>query len=322
MKRLNTSRGTRTRSRRQERNGEQGQILVLFVLAIVVIMGLAAMAIDVGVLRNANQNLWNALDAGALAGAQVLPDDPVGAEALALQYAEANYPGTLPDTVEVAFRCIVASVGGIPRASDIPAVCDPGPNPVWSCNATLCSAACVPSLGARCNAIVLDGTATVPYVFGRAVGVDTGTTKPVVSAACAGACGPKPAEPVDLVVIVDRTQSMNGIDTINAKAAAHSVRSAYNPAEQWIGFGMLGPSLSGGSCITSPDSVIGTANIPADLRRWVPIGLSGVGSPNQQGYGAGQRDGGCHQLLPELERRHGPDRPHPRGRLGTDEQRA
>ena len=38
-------------------------------------MGFAAMVIDVGVLRNANQNLWNALDAGALAGAQELPAD-------------------------------------------------------------------------------------------------------------------------------------------------------------------------------------------------------------------------------------------------------
>ena len=53
----------------REPKREQGQIIVLFVLAIVVIMGFAALVIDVGVLRNANQNLWNAMDAGSLAGA-------------------------------------------------------------------------------------------------------------------------------------------------------------------------------------------------------------------------------------------------------------
>lgn len=270
----------------RRRDDEQGQILVLFVLAIVVIMGLAAMAIDVGVLRNANQNLWNAFDAGALAGAPMLPGDPVKAEELARQYAEANYPGGLPDDVEVGFRCVVGSVGGAPRASDIPAICDPGPSPVWSCNATICTAICVPGLGNSCNAIVLDGAATVPYVFGRAVGVDTGTTQQVISAACSGPCGTKPAEPVDLVVVVDRTSSMTGVDTVNARAAADAVRRLYNPAEQWMGFGMLGPSEDSGGCVTFPDSDIGTASFPSDLRRWIPIGLTGIGAPINGNYAA------------------------------------
>ena len=70
MLRPNTPWGTRTsRGRAATPKREQGQIIVLFVLAVVVIMGFAALVIDVGVLRNSNQNLWNALDAGALAGA-------------------------------------------------------------------------------------------------------------------------------------------------------------------------------------------------------------------------------------------------------------
>lgn len=276
----------KTTTGRRARDDEQGQIIVLFALAIVVIMALAALAIDIGVLRNANQNLWNSLDAGALAGAPLLPDT-VAAEATALQYADANYPGGLPASVTVSFRCVIGSVAGAPRLSDVPGMCDPGPSPVWSCNAKICTAVCVPAFGISCNSIVLEGTATVPYLFGRAVGVDQGTTQPVTSAACKGACGTKAPEPVDLVVVVDRTSSMSGVDTANAKVAADAVRKAYNPAEQWIGFGMLGPSLSGGSCITRPDTVIGTAIMGADLDRWIPIGLTGVGSPNQQNYGPG-----------------------------------
>ena len=39
------------------------------------LLGFAAIVVDLGVLRNANQNLWNALDSGALAGAMNLPAD-------------------------------------------------------------------------------------------------------------------------------------------------------------------------------------------------------------------------------------------------------
>ncbi|MGZ8719451.1 MAG: pilus assembly protein TadG-related protein [Aeromicrobium sp.] len=278
--------GRRTSIRRRARKDEHGQILVLFVLAIVVIMGLAAMAIDVGVLRNANQNLWNALDAGALAGAMELPDNAADADTIARQYAEDNYPGGLPDSVQLGFRCVIGSVGGAPRSSDVPGVCDPGPAPVWSCNATVCAAVCVPGASTSCNTIVLDGTATVPYVFGRAVGVETGTTQPVVSAACKGPCGTKPAAPVDLVVVVDRTSSMSGVDTDNARVAADAVRKLYNPAEQWMGFGMLGPSDPSPTCVTRPDTVIGTASLPGDLDRWIPIGMTGIGAPNNANYAA------------------------------------
>ena len=100
-----------TQSRRG-REQERGQIIVLFVFVLIVIMGAAAMVIDVGVLRNSNQNLWNALDAGALAGASQLPADASNADAIALQYADMNYPGGLPSGVTVGFRCVIGSVSG------------------------------------------------------------------------------------------------------------------------------------------------------------------------------------------------------------------
>ena len=268
----------------REPKREQGQIIVLFVLAIVVIMGFAALVIDVGVLRNANQNLWNAMDAGALAGASQLPADATNASTIALQYAGDNYPGGLPAGVTVGFRCVVGSASGVPRASDIPAVCDPGPNASWTCNATICSSVCIPDEGDTCNTIVLESTASVAFDFGRAVGVESGQAH-VLSAACKGPCGAKPSEPVDLVLVVDRTSSMSGVDTTNAKNAAQAVRRAYNPNEQWMAFGMLGPSQSGG-CVTQPAGSIGSANMPTDLRRWVPIGLTGNGAPINANYAA------------------------------------
>ncbi|MDP9482002.1 MAG: VWA domain-containing protein [Chloroflexota bacterium] len=262
---------------------EHGQIMILFVLVVVVIMGLAALVIDVGVLRNANQNLWNALDAGALAGASVLPDDPSKAGTLALQYADKNYPGGLPSNVAVSFRCTVGSTGSAHRASDIPAVCDPGGNAAWTCNSTICSTACFPAEGDTCNTVVLGSEVTTSYLFGPAIGVESGTAQ-VTSAACKGACGAKPSGPVDLVVIVDRTPSMEDIDVANARSASHAVRQTYDPEDQWIGFGLLGPSEGSGSCLTQPASTLGTANIPGDLRRWVPVALSGIGAPINESY--------------------------------------
>jgi Flp pilus assembly protein TadG len=278
---LSNGTGRRQRSARER---QQGQILVLFSLALVVIMGFAAMVIDVGVLRNSNQNLWNALDAGALAGASQLPADATNAKTLALQYAKENYPGGLPAGVSVTYRCLIASTGSAPRLSDVPAVCDPGSNSTWTCSTTICTAVCLPASGDTCNTIVLQDSVTVPYHLGPAVGVESGTTQRVVSAACKGACGAKPDVPVDLMVVVDRTGSMSGVDTANARAAADSVRKAYDPAQQWMGFGMLGPSATGGSCITTPAATIGTANLPADLGRWVPVRLSGAGAPVNQDY--------------------------------------
>ena len=191
----------RTRSRGTEMSQpatgpkrEQGQIIVLFVFALVVIMGFAAIVIDVGVLRNANQNLWNALDAGALAGASQLPADASNANAIAMDYANRNYPGGLPPGVSVGFRCVIGSSGGSPRLSDVPAVCDPGPNAAWTCNSTICQSQCVPAEGDTCNTIVLEGDVTVPYRFGPAVGLDSGTSQTVISAACKGPCGAKPVD--------------------------------------------------------------------------------------------------------------------------------
>ena len=53
---------------------------------------------------------------------------------------------------------------------------------------------------------------------------------------------------------------MDGADIDNAQAAADTVRKAYNPADQWIAFGTIGPSQPGSPCVTAPAPSLGTAN--------------------------------------------------------------
>lgn len=69
---------------------EQGQAFVMMTLSLAVIIGMAALALDVGHWFRDKRRLQGTSDAAALAGAQKLPDDPSGAKAMALNYANQN----------------------------------------------------------------------------------------------------------------------------------------------------------------------------------------------------------------------------------------
>lgn len=271
------------------RSGQQGQTLVLFALFFTVILGMAALVLDQGLLRKTNLDLHNALDSGALAGVSLLKDDAVAAEKVAREYAQLNFPGGLPDAdISVSFRCLIGVDKGAPRLTDVPAACDPGSGVKWTVDSdgSTAFAPCVPSQGDVCNVIVLKGPAERDYAFAPALGIESGFTATQVAAACKGLCGEPPEVPLDLVVIIDRTSSMNGVDTENARAAADSVRKVLDPDIQWLGLSLLGPSKLGQSCRAAHDSVIGNA-YSTDLRRWVPIGLTGAGASFDSDYLSG-----------------------------------
>lgn len=270
-------------SRRAAPEGERGQAMVLFALVLTVLVGASALVLDVGLLRKANQDLWNSLDSGALAGVQLLPAEGAKAEQTARDYVQANFPGSLPDAdVTVSFRCLIGSVGGSPRLSDVPLACDPKASVSWTCDAKTCVAPCNPAVG-QCNVIVVASPVTQQYNFGPAIGHESGTVGVRTAAACKGWCGKPPNVPVDIMMVLDRSSSMNGVDTSNARSAADSVRKAYDPNWHHIGLALLGPSKAA-TCLTTADTVIGTA-ATADLRRWVPVGLSGIGAAsNNESY--------------------------------------
>ena len=84
---------------------ESGQMLVSATLMLAVLLGMAAMTIDVGIYLHERRQLQNAADAAALAGAQELPSNPVQAEQEARDWAAQNGmdPGEIEEvTVESA----------------------------------------------------------------------------------------------------------------------------------------------------------------------------------------------------------------------------
>jgi Flp pilus assembly protein TadG len=70
--------------------GERGQVLVFSVVLFAVLLGMAALAVDLGSWYRTQRQDQVVADAAALAGAQALPDDPAQAANLASAYAQKN----------------------------------------------------------------------------------------------------------------------------------------------------------------------------------------------------------------------------------------
>ncbi|MCJ7511050.1 MAG: pilus assembly protein TadG-related protein, partial [Dehalococcoidia bacterium] len=84
---------------------ELGQGLVLAALGMLVILGFAAMAVDVGYWLAQKGEVQKAVDAAALAGAWELPDDSVAATAKAQEYLLKNgVDASKGDTISITFR--------------------------------------------------------------------------------------------------------------------------------------------------------------------------------------------------------------------------
>jgi Flp pilus assembly protein TadG len=76
------------------RRGEQGQATVLSLVFLVVLLGMAALVLDLGSWYRSDRATQSTADAAALAGAQALPQDPASAATLAQQYTAKNGGGT------------------------------------------------------------------------------------------------------------------------------------------------------------------------------------------------------------------------------------
>lgn len=81
---------------------ERGQAIVLTVLSLAVLLGMAALVLDVGAWFHQKRHLQATADAAALAGAQMLPDSPGGALAEALSNAGKNGGGVAGADVTIS----------------------------------------------------------------------------------------------------------------------------------------------------------------------------------------------------------------------------
>jgi Flp pilus assembly protein TadG len=80
---------------------DNGQATVVTVVFLVVLLGMAALVLDIGSWYRADRSTQSTADAAALAGAQALPYDTANASSLALQYANKNGGGVSSGDVTI-----------------------------------------------------------------------------------------------------------------------------------------------------------------------------------------------------------------------------
>ena len=209
-----------SRSTRTGQSNEQGQVLVLaLIFIVVVLLGMAALVVDVGYAYYAHRSLQSSADASALAGAQELPDS-ARANTVAQSYggqsggrnANNNIPGV---TTTVTTRCLTSIPG-----------CDP------------------------VNAVVVtERAARVPTIFAKLLGIDHFDIK-----VKATACSPCGIKPTDIMLVLDRTGSMcqdhngnydpNCTDLNNARNGIKTFLSYMDSSQQHVGLAVLPPATT------------------------------------------------------------------------------
>jgi Flp pilus assembly protein TadG len=197
---------------------EFGQGLILGTLAMIVILGFAALVLDVGMFLHEKREVQKAVDAAALAAAQELPDSWTEAEADAYEWlAKNDVDGTDGDSVDISFTC----------TSEYEIACDPATD--------------------RWDTIVVHAEREVPLNFAPLLGLDNITVE-ATAAGCQGLCGASPFRALDVMMVLDRTGSMSDGDMANAKAAAKAILSVFDEDWQQVGLAALGPAKDTDDC--------------------------------------------------------------------------
>ncbi|HKN45951.1 MAG TPA: pilus assembly protein TadG-related protein, partial [Propionibacteriaceae bacterium] len=206
---------------------ERGQVLVLaLIFVVVVLLGIAAMVVDVGYAYYAHRSLQSSADAAALAGAQELPNVANATS------AAKNWGG---------------SSTGKNAHNNIPGV---------STNVTT---KCINSLGpcTSANAIVVTETSTkVPTIFAKVVGIDHFS----ISAKATAAMGFGVPKPAHIMVIFDRTGSMNqscsagGNKALCVRNGIKAFLTGMDPAYNKVGL-IVYPPGNGNPCTFNPHNV-------------------------------------------------------------------
>lgn len=248
-------------TRRRRGRNERGATAVIVALMAVVLFGAAALGIDVSMLDRARQDVANTLDSAAQAGAYDLPGSPSRAVTDAKAFARKYDPTADPS---VQLWCVVASTGADQsvNTSQIPSTCYPGPGPYTSsmypglrCDGSLCAIPCNSAAGAVCNAIQVSESKTVDFSFAPVIGIKQGSTGTVESVACKGSCGQTAPNPLNVVVVADRTASMSQSSIDSMVGGIKNMLTTMTPSLQYVALGTINKAYTSRGCRTeSPRS--------------------------------------------------------------------
>lgn len=246
---------------RHDNRDDGGAMAVMVGLMAAILFFAAAIAVDISSLAMERQQLHDNIDAAAHAGAYELPGNGTGAMAKARSMALLQDPSLSPET---DLWCIVASTGSAKavRAEQIPATCNPGAPPYTAasypglrCDTVICAIPCFPAQGDKCNSMRVSDSKNVPFGLAsigdwiRTRGSNdyrSGDTGAVTTVACKGSCGNETPNPLDVVVMADRTASMEYQDRQDMKNAILGMLKVMDPRMHYVAFGALHKSRASG----------------------------------------------------------------------------
>lgn len=226
---------------------EKGATAIVTALVAIVLFAAAALGVDIANLTMERQELHDAVDAAAHAAAMDLPNTT--AATTANTFAKANDPDANPTTV---LYCVVAAnASNLPTQTQVPSTCDPDGTGGfvgggWKCQGPICAKPCTTSPNAKCNTVRVEASKDVPYYFAPIIGYEKGSTGVVVSAACKGSCGTEAPNPLDIVIMADRTASMKAPDRAQMKQAILTSLTTMEPTMHHVAFGALAKSRTSG----------------------------------------------------------------------------
>ncbi|MGC3995230.1 MAG: pilus assembly protein [Propionicimonas sp.] len=271
---------------RRRRHNQRGASAVVLSLVMMVLIAAGALGFDIAKLVYERQQVRAAVDAAAQIGAARLTSTAMGTSAAAdmvaliksaavANYGTATYgPKLTTANVTVAFYCVVANTSGSsavvsPNTNQIPSTCRPNPSSTdyttgTKCSGTSCAIPCSPTTiaGAVCNAVQVSASKTVQFVFGPAINIDHGSAA-ASTVSCRGSCGGEATpNPMNVVVMADRTPSMWGtLTSVNSstgkvtgtgndsnlsalRSGIEGMLQIMTPNQQYVAFGALHQSTT------------------------------------------------------------------------------
>jgi hypothetical protein len=288
---------------------EHGAVALLVAALSVLLLICAALSVDIGLQVNRKHTLVAALDSAAQAGASKLPSSTIDATTMAVKFAATHDYTENTEKPSTDFWCVVAADTSTSPvradASQMPSTCYPGSgtftngqvynppgssaNNKVSCSAVLCAIPCaVPTTNNAtpkyaCNTIRVFQGRQVPFSFGPAGGIRSGSTGSLVSVACRGTCGTVAPNPMDVVVIADRTTSMETADLTKMLDGIKSMLGVMTPSQQYVALGSIGrsintdPATSGECSVTSGRRTTYGLSYPSSSHTtgtWLPVAFS------------------------------------------------
>ena len=196
---------------------ELGQTLPLVIVFLVVLLLMCGAVVDIGNAYRAQDALQASADAAATAAADNLPDTNAADSAGHNFSSEAGGKNAIPGVSNVNTDIVT-------NCTTSPQFCDPA------------------------NTVQVTETGVVPTFFLKLIGIDS-----IPETVKATACSPCGGVPLDIMIVLDRTGSMNQNNKlVNAKQGISAFLGSLDPTVDNVGLAVLPPAPAPGTDCNVP----------------------------------------------------------------------